>query len=215
MTSPPNKGKGAGIALIRASLSYDGDDCILWPLFLNPENGYGNLAVDGKSYNAHSYMCELAHGPKPTPQHHAAHSCHVRHCITPRHLSWKTPSQNMLDKRQSGTWVSSRYGNKGKLTPDEVQRIRELKDQHTQAELGRMFGVTEASIRNIHKGRTHKGRISPEHRRELALRAQAAGVAKRRANPCKHVPKHGMGRVVFCVRCGQRMAPQKQSWEPR
>jgi hypothetical protein len=175
--APKNKGKGVGLTLIRSSLSYEGDDCILWPLYINSESGYPTVCVDHKSRNGHSYMCELAHGPRPTPQHHAAHSCHVRHCINPRHLSWKTPSENMLDKRANGTWVSSRAGSQGKLKPDQVQRIRELKGQHTQAELGRMFGVTEATIRNIYKGRTFGARMPREQKLEQIRRAAALGRA--------------------------------------
>lgn len=175
--TPKNKGKGAGLTLIRSSLSYEGDDCILWPLYINSESGYPTVCVDHKSRNGHSYMCELAHGPRPTPQHHAAHSCHVRHCINPRHLSWKTPSENMLDKRENGTAVTHSWGSQGKFTPEQVQHIRDMEGQHTQAAIARTFGVTEATIRNIYKGRTYGARISPERRRELALRASAASVA--------------------------------------
>lgn len=168
MSRHPTRGKGFGIALIKASMIYEGDNCVLWPLHLNPENGYGSVSVDGEIYYAHSYMCELVHGPRPTPEHHAAHSCHTRHCITKRHLSWKTPSENMLDKRENGTWVSSTCGPQGKFTAEQVQHIRDMKGQHTQAAIARMFGVTEATIRNIHKGRTYGAS------RTLPLRAQPA-----------------------------------------
>lgn len=155
-----NKGKGAALKFIRDHIAFTGDDCVMWPFSQNTVNGYGYLGADGKQHAAHRYMCQAAHGPCPTPAHHAAHSCHQRTCINPRHLSWKTLSENMMDKRENGTSRrTNTWGIKGKLAPEQVEKIRELRGKETQAALAGRYGVTEASIRNIYKGKTYTGKV--------------------------------------------------------
>src|SRR5436309_2180466 len=99
-----NRGKGAAIAFLRALLSHQGDGCVTWP-FSRLQNGHGTLGYLGKVYRAHQLMCELAHGPRPTLGHQSAHSCGKGHegCVNPRHLSWKTASENQQDRKLHGT----------------------------------------------------------------------------------------------------------------
>jgi ribosomal protein L24E len=146
---------------IEAHADYKGDDCLIWPWSKNTVNGYGQIALTRtKSDAAHRVMCRLAHGPKPTPKHQAAHSCHVRACINPRHLAWKTHSQNMLDKRENGTASRNGCGQKGKLTVKQAAAILRLKGKKTQHAIAEKFGITESSVRNIHTGKTWGERIS-------------------------------------------------------
>jgi hypothetical protein len=46
-------------------------------------------------------VCEEAHGPPPTPKHHAAHNrlggCVGAPCIAPNHLRWASPRENQMD----------------------------------------------------------------------------------------------------------------------
>jgi hypothetical protein len=76
------------------------------------------LGYLGDTLYAHRLMCQLAHGDPPTPDHIAAHSCGRGHegCVNPNHLSWKTYSENELDKRVHGTTRNPWWGKKGKLT---------------------------------------------------------------------------------------------------
>lgn len=53
------------------ALRHTGDECLAWP-FSNNSEGYGTLAVDGKTKIASRYVCELSHGAPPTPEHQAA-----------------------------------------------------------------------------------------------------------------------------------------------
>lgn len=47
--------------------------------------------------NAARIMCEVFHGPPPTPQHEASHLCGSDNwlCVHPWHLIWETRSENM------------------------------------------------------------------------------------------------------------------------
>lgn len=147
-----NKGKSEGERWLRDRVSYSGAECLIWPFSLT--RGYGRFNVNGKSHYAHRLMCELVHGPAPTPEHHAAHSCGLGAdgCVSPLHLSWKTPSANQLDKRDHGT-VPTR-GARYILTPMQVLEIRRLKGEMTQEELAAKFGVGRQNIGAILTGRS-------------------------------------------------------------
>lgn len=158
------KGNGKTIQWLRDHVNYDSDYCLIWPFNRNP-NGYGQLGYLGKSGYAHRMMCEMAHGPAPSPDHEAAHSCGNGHmgCASPKHLSWKTRSENLLDCREHGTQARSCNGNKGRLTEDQVMQIRALKGKKTQAEIAFTFGVSEPTIRDIFLGRSHTGPSKIKH----------------------------------------------------
>lgn len=143
------RGKGKAIEFIRKALASRTDDCILFPFTINPINGYGHFGVNGVQYGAHRYVCEHAHGKKPTPKHMAAHSCHRRACVNPRHLSWKTLSENMLDKRANGTANKAWWGKRGKLTVEQVREIRAIGWTKTQDAIAKQFNITESNVRKI------------------------------------------------------------------
>lgn len=155
---PANKGKGAGIAWVRAHVDYAGNDCLIWPM-ARLHNGYGHMGWNGTNYYPHRLICEFAHGPQPSPEYEAAHSCGRGHdgCCNPRHLSWKTKSGNLRDCRGHGTHVRSVHGISGRLTKEQVEKIRGLRGQATQAVIAAEFGVSEPTVRDIFLGRSHKG----------------------------------------------------------
>jgi hypothetical protein len=150
------KGNGKAYQWLIDHQDHEGDYCLIWPFYRNP-NGYGQLGYLGKGCWAHRFMCELANGPPPTPDHEAAHSCGNGSggCANPKHLSWKTKAANLLDCREHGTQARSSSGNKGRLTDDQVEQIRALKGKQTQAEIAFTFGVSEPTIRDIFLGRSH------------------------------------------------------------
>lgn len=138
------KGQSAGKKWLEDNVSYSADACLLWPFSIN--SGYGQFNVYGKGIKAHRYMCELVNGPAPSPQHDAAHSCGNRRCVSPRHISWKTKTENQLDRRLHGTKAN---GKRGKLTYEQRLEIRSLRGSVTQLELAQRYGVTRQCISNI------------------------------------------------------------------
>lgn len=139
-------GRGKGIAFLRAHLSYQGTDCVHWP-YHTQIDGYGNLGYNGGGMKrAHRLMCELAHGKPPTPKHEAAHSCGVARCVNPKHLSWKTRSENEIDKRVHGT-ARGGHGTRTRLTAEQITDIRENKGKLPQHLLAKKHGLKRAGVR--------------------------------------------------------------------
>jgi hypothetical protein len=156
-------GEGEGYHWILDRVAYQGDDCIEWPF--SKSRGHGHLSVKGKRMKAARLMCELVNGPPPTPKYETAHSCGRGHfgCMTPRHLSWKTRTENQRDRREHGTAgkaaVQHLYR---KLTEEQVSEIRAIGDAVSKEELGRRYSCTPANIAKILDGRTWPGVLPKE-----------------------------------------------------
>lgn len=154
---PANKGKGKTAKWLFDRVSFQGDDCLIWPFSRKGPFGYGGLGYNGKGYYAHTFMCELVHGPKPTEKHQAAHTCGNGHlgCVNPRHLEWKTGRGNQLDRAVHGTKAAGGHrGPRRKLTPENVEVIRAMRGIKTQIALAAEFGVTHTTIRDIQTGKS-------------------------------------------------------------
>ena len=144
---------------IAAHVGYDGDDCLIWPYALS--RGYAQVPLPGgKVRKGSRIMCILAHGEPPTRKHEAAHTCGRGNigCINPKHLSWKTRSENQQDRRAHGTQGRGREMNERgigyKLDPAKVAEIRAIGDKESKEELGRRYGVTPSNIAKILMGKT-------------------------------------------------------------
>jgi hypothetical protein len=61
-------------------------------------------------------------------------------------LSWKTRSENALDKAKHGTLIVGERNNKAKLTSDKVRRIRRLRGYLTVAAIAEHFGISKDSV---------------------------------------------------------------------
>jgi DNA-binding transcriptional regulator YiaG len=137
--------------------SYTGDECLLWPFGTN-SYGYGQVRFNGSQAPAHRVVCELAHGPFPTPEHHAAHDnngamCASRSCVNPKHLRWATALENEADKAKHGGIVRGERHGRAKLTERDVQEIRQMKGALSTAELAARYSVSVRTIRNVHSGK--------------------------------------------------------------
>lgn len=133
------------MAWIRDHLTYPHDYCLIWP-FARARQGYGSFGRADKYIYAHRYICELVHGAPPDG-YQAAHSCGRGHegCVNPRHLSWKSPADNQLDR-------VPRIG-RTKLNAAQALEIRNLKGREHVTETALWFGVTEANVRQIQSGK--------------------------------------------------------------
>lgn len=149
---------------IEAHLDYPHDDyCLIWPF--GKRAGYGFLTLDGKAISAHRYICELVQGPAPSEEHVAAHSCDRGHdaCVNPRHLSWKTWSENQLD-RQDG-----KGRKRSKLTPEQAAEIRSVATLEPIRVTADRYGVSESAIRQVQSGKTWNG---ADRRRKFDLTSE-------------------------------------------
>lgn len=123
------------------------DWCLIWP-FSRASTGYAQ--IEGAERGVHRIMCERRHGPPPSSEHHAAHSCHRGHeaCVNPHHLDWKTPSENQIDRRNRG-WEPQ-----CKLTVEQALEIRDLKGLENPSDTAERFKVSESNVRKIQAGKT-------------------------------------------------------------
>lgn len=147
-----NRGKGAAFLWLMEHKTFAGDECLIWP-FSGNQKGYGQLGYNGKLFKAHRFMCEQVHGAPPSLEHEACHSCGKGHdgCVNPRHLSWKTRSENCLDRSRHGRWSPNHYGPRGSLNQQQRLEVLALKGRKTQAEIGKMYGVHEDTVGRLHR----------------------------------------------------------------
>lgn len=136
---------------LKSQISFDNDECLIWPYPLD-STGYAAISRNGAKTHAHRLMCELVNGAAPSNRHQAAHSCGNRACCNPKHLSWKTQSENELDKIDHGRSNRGERGGSSKLTRDDIIFIRSAKGIK-QRELAEMFGVSRGHIASLQAGR--------------------------------------------------------------
>lgn len=174
----PKKGMGEKAMWLKDRVNHDGAECLIWPFFRLPApHGRGMLGYMGRQNYAHRLMCIFVHGDPPTPKHEAAHNCGNGHlgCVHPKHIEWKTRSQNQQDRKKHGTQAGNCNGPTGKLSFEAADEIRRLYDSGAlQRDLAERFGVTESAISKICKGlhfsRPHKLSFGWSAEQEATLR---------------------------------------------
>lgn len=145
---------GAPLAFVAEAATSATDECIIWPYFVG-KNGYGKVAIGGRSRYVHRVVLERAIGPAPAPGMLAAHApliCHTRTCVNPRHLRWATPKQNMDDRLIDDTHHRGERHHGVKLTAVQVLAI--FRDGRTHAAIAAEYGVTPSNVTMIKQGRT-------------------------------------------------------------
>lgn len=137
-------------AFLRGAMAFTEDECLIWP-FNRGSSGYAQMMVDGEQKQVCRIICEMVHGPEPIPSCHAAHSCGKgdEGCINPRHLSWKSPADNMADKIIHGTWQGGENNAWAKLTQNDVVEIRRLSGAMTSKEIAKRFGVSKDTVNRV------------------------------------------------------------------
>ncbi|MGZ2449562.1 hypothetical protein ACVIRO_002316 [Rhizobium ruizarguesonis] len=140
--------------ILEVALHHTGDECLIWP-FGKDGGGYGQIWIDGKVAITSRYICELVNGAPPTPEHEAAHSCGKGHetCVSPIHMSWKTPAENAADRLIHGTHGRGERSAHAKLTESEAREILALKGIEKQVNLAKRFMVSQMTISRIQAGR--------------------------------------------------------------
>ncbi len=143
-------------------LNHEGSDCLIWP-YAN-SRGYGRLFIHGHMQTVSRVLCEHVNGPPPSPDYDAAHSCGNgnKGCVTKAHMSWKTRSENMEDKKIHGTHQFGEKHTFAKLTDEQVIEIRALAKQASQSEIASRYGVKRATVSAIQRWKTWKHLQSSE-----------------------------------------------------
>lgn len=138
--------KGKSAAWLLDQIAFDGPECLIWP-FSTDGDGYGQFALDGKFLKAHRWMCEQINGPPPTPKHYAAHECGngMKGCVHPKHLRWKTSSENAIDRRKHGRPEGAK-GTRTRLMPSQIEAIRKAKGTISKRSLAKLLGISPGSI---------------------------------------------------------------------
>jgi len=114
------------------------------------------------SFCVHRIVCVAFNGNPPTPKHQASHNDGNRTNNKKSNISWKTPSENNLEKHRHGTMLTgknhpskywpesvlrgSKHGN-AKLSESAVMKIR--KDTRSAPAIGREYGVCSSMICKI------------------------------------------------------------------
>lgn len=143
-------GVGTQVPWLKEHVSYVGDDCLKWP-FAFYKDGRGQVTINNHTLQAHREMCRLAHGEPPTPKHDAAHLCGKGHegCVNPKHLAWKTHTENMADQLVHGTRIRGEKSPHAVLTEGKVRAIREFAHTCSLEVIADIFGVTSQHVGKI------------------------------------------------------------------
>lgn len=149
---------GEPLKWLQDHVSYSSDECLKWPFAYYP-TGYGLINLNplnkkSKATMASRYMCFLANGNPPTKDYQAAHSCGNGHkgCVNPKHLSWKTRSDNEKDKIIHGT--SNRGSGNGQSILDEEKVIQIRNSTKNRGLIAEEFGVSLSTVYDIKSKRS-------------------------------------------------------------
>lgn len=108
--------------------------------------GYGQFRLGNVTYYAHRASYLLANGYLPSTWV-VRHSCNTPACIKPAHLMSGTQADNLADAAKLG-----RAGRRPRLSNAAVRSIQDSNAK--QAELARVYGVTQSMISKIQAKKT-------------------------------------------------------------
>jgi hypothetical protein len=139
-------------------LKYDSNECLTWPFAKSSIHGNGILKYKRKEFIASRFICEIVHGPPPTPKHEAAHECGKGHeaCVNPKHLNWKTTKENHHDKFKHGTMPMGERHSSTKLTDKDVIEMRSLKGKMTRKDIAYIYDIHSSTVQSIWSRKTWK-----------------------------------------------------------
>jgi len=121
-------------------LAYDGDECLIWPY--ERHRGYARFP-SGQSVVRR--LCTEVLGDPPASNYKAVHSCSNGNmgCVTKAHMRWQGPKYQRPRTRP-----------REKLTEAQVLQIRALRGQMLQREIAAKFGIDQANVSAIQRGKT-------------------------------------------------------------
>jgi hypothetical protein len=140
------------------------DACWPWKGYASPRSGYG-VAGAGKRPSAHRFAFRLVQGaPGPLS---VLHWCDNRCCGTPSHLWLGTELQNLQDAHRKGRPIRARPGEDNPHATLTQAAVREIRATHRRTKAwAAQFGVTEATIQAVRRGRAARSMTGPPSQRE-------------------------------------------------
>ena len=143
--------RGAPMEFIVQSVSFEGEECLIWPFNRDKKTGVAQISIKRSTTNPARVVCTVVHGPAPSPEHHAAHSCGNSHlgCINPKHVRWATPAENEADKRAHGTAPIGAAHGSAKIT-DEIA-IEIIRSDESLSAVGARFGISHSTAGKIRR----------------------------------------------------------------
>jgi len=133
------------------NLTANPDKCWLWKGFLKPRY-YPQLRLSGVPWRGNKYAWFLKTGDAD-PQGVIRHSCDNRACVNPRHMEIGTYADNSRDMVERGRSCKGERHHGHKITEQDVSVIRQRLGQgEKQSDIGRDYGLNQASIGRIKRG---------------------------------------------------------------
>ena len=123
--------------------------CWLWTGSLDRQ-GYGRFGKHRGTGFAHRAAWAFHRGEIPVWLY-VCHSCDNPACVNPSHLFLGTPLDNQRDCIAKGRQATPAAKRCAKLTEDDVIAIRSIfrGNKTTQAEVAKMFGVSQPTITRV------------------------------------------------------------------
>ena len=117
--------------------------------------GYTVVSVNNRNIRIHRVLCEIFHGPAPTPDHETRHLNGIRSDNREINLAWGTRKENAADRKIHGTETCGERNGRSKLTAYDVRWIRRLRatGKFGLFELSMLFGVSDTVISHIEHGK--------------------------------------------------------------
>lgn len=115
-------------------------------------NGYGRFELNGKQMYAHRAHWAMHNGEIPE-DNMICHHCDNRKCVNLHHLYMGTAQSNMDDAKNRNHMPHGEARRDRKLTAVQVAEMRTLFGSMSDIEIGRKYGVHDATIYNIRKGK--------------------------------------------------------------
>lgn len=145
-------------AMLARSIPEPNSGCWIWMGEVKRASGYGECWATGRREDAHRSAYRLFVCDQIPDGLVVRHSCDIKLCVNPDHLSLGTQADNIADKVKRNRQAKGTGHGSAKLTDDDVRLIRRRTDL-SQRQLARMLGVCQPVVGQIRRRErwTHVG----------------------------------------------------------